>query len=163
MTPAEAAALAPLPAYAPAFEAPAAEGWASGYTNENGARLSLAPKWMLYFNARYDHEVWSGWSGFIQGDVNFKTSYNFFANGDPHTDLPAVAIVNVSTGVHTDNGRLGVTIYCKNLTDRRVPTFRYLASDSTLTSDSLAEKPDYVQGFSPDSFREVGVTLNYRM
>lgn len=136
--------------------------WLEGVSNDSGNQLAQAPKWSLDLSARYDHPVANGWNGFIQGDVSYRTSFNFEPNDDPGTELSNFATVNGSLGVRTTDGRIGITVFARNLTDQRVPTFLYITGASVLLqgpSNSIG----LLQSFSPDSFRQFGVQLDYRM
>lgn len=137
--------------------------WSLGYTDESGDPLQQAPPWSLNFSAHYDHPVWNGWSGFVQADLSYKSAYEFFPNANPLTNEPAFTIVNMSVGAHSNDGRLAVTLFVKNLTDQRVPTFVYQATLGTLLGDIYKNIFDMEQSFSTQSYRQIGVTLDYRM
>lgn len=141
--------------------------WALGQSNAEGNQLNQAPKWTTDLSLRYDMSLWSGWGGFIQGDMNYRTSFNFWPSEDPHTRLPASTIFDLSVGAKTDDDRIALTFFVKNLTDQRIPNFIYIAGEGQLVGDSTgalgAIRPSYVQEFSPDSFRQFGISLDYHL
>lgn len=132
-------------------------------SNDNKNQLTQAPKWSTDLTARYNQPaIWNGWNGFIQGDITYRSSYNFQTNDDPGTRVSGYAIFGASLGALSDDGHIGVTVFGKNLTDQRVPTFIFITGASVLLGDPY-NKIGHVQEFSPDSFRQIGISLDYHM
>lgn len=139
--------------------------WSVGSSNDNGIQLTQAPKWSGDLSGRYEHAVWTGWNGFAQADLSYKSSYAFSDNNDPRTRIPAFTILDLSLGAKSDDGHLGVTFFVKNVTDQRVPTFVSLSGVGVLLGDTVLPpfRATYVQEYSPDSFRQIGISLDYKM
>ena len=125
--------------------------------NASGNQLADAPQWTETVTVRYEHPVWEGWNGFLQGNGYFRSPYNFTQFENPNTEVGASAIFGLSAGVQSDDGRYGASVFVRNLTDKRVPIF------ISAGIGTLLREQDYFQQFGPDSFRTVGVTLDYHM
>ena len=61
-------------------------------------------------------------------------------------------------------GRLGLTIFVKNLSDVRLPVYLYRPSVVASSSDAGLGRPgDYNQQLNADSFRTIGIAVDYHM
>ena len=154
---------------------------AYGGTNINGNQLAQAPEWTEQLTVRYEKPVWGDWQGFIQGDGIFKSSFNFSPFKDPNTQQGATAILGLSIGANSNDGHFGLSLYVRNLTDQRVPVFLFENGVGNLTGPLACGAPalvpgvpfcgdnrpnakgDYSMQLDPDSFRQVGVSLDYHM
>jgi iron complex outermembrane receptor protein len=96
----------------------------------------------------------SGWTGFIQGDGNYTGSYSLTAVHDPHTKMRAYTTFGASAGGRSEDEKYGVTVFVRNLTDKRVPAN---------INVSQIESGSYVHQFNGDSYRTIGISLDYRM
>lgn len=140
----------------------------NGTTDVSGNQLANAPRWTATATARYEHAVSADWVGFLQGDVYSRSSFNFTQTRDPNARIAANAIVGMSVGAQTANGRLSITAFVRNLFDKRVASFVLadpLAGAYTGASGrtDAAMGGNYFQNFGPNSFRTIGLSLNYRM
>ena len=133
-----------------------------GGTNVTGNQLQNAPEWTESVTIRYEEPVWKGWTGFVQGNGYFRSPYNFNFSRDPNTEVGASAIFNASIGAQQEDGHLGFSLYVRNLTDKRIPVFIYIPGFSEAAQIDLA-RGDYEQQFNADSFRTIGLTLDYHM
>jgi len=161
-----------------------------GSTNVSGNQLALAPRWTETATVRYERPVWDGWTGFIQGDGYFKSKYNYNVIEDPNTEIGSTAILGASIGANSDDGHWGFALYVHNLTNQRIPLFMYENGVGNLTGGLACGLPlaalhafgpavaeaffgcgdninpargDYSAQLGPDSFRSVGLTLDYHM
>lgn len=140
----------------------------NGTTDVSGNQLANAPRWTTTATARYEHPVSGDWIGFLQGDVYHRSSFHFSQTRDPQTRVKANAIIGLSIGARSADDRLSLTAFVRNLFDKRVPS--YILADPvanfytgpTGQSDG-ALGGNYWSNFGPNSFRTIGVTLNYRM
>lgn len=141
---------------------------ATNSTDVSGNQLDNAPRWTTSLTARYEHPVSDTWTGFLQGDVYHRSSFYFSQTRDPKLRVGSTAIVGLSIGAHSQDDRLSITAFVRNLFDKRVPS--YILADpvapfyvgSSGVSDA-ALGGNYWRNFGPNSFRTIGVTLNYRM
>ncbi|MFC4595923.1 TonB-dependent receptor [Sphingobium tyrosinilyticum] len=140
----------------------------NGTTDVSGNQLANAPRWTTTATARYEHPVAGNWIGFLQGDVYHRSSFYFSQTNDPNLRVKANAIVGLSIGARSADDRLSLTAFVRNLFDKRVPSFiladpvANFYTGPTGRSDG-ALGGNYWQNFGPNSFRTIGVTLNYRM
>ncbi|MEJ7935809.1 TonB-dependent receptor [Sphingobium sp. AN558] len=147
---------------------PSATPGAPGTTDVSGNPLANAPQWTTTATVRYEHPVAGNWIGFLQGDVYHRSSFYFSQTNDPNLRVKANAIVGLSIGARSSDDRLSLTAFVRNLFDKRVPS--YILADpvanfytgSTGQSDG-ALGGNYWHNFGPNSYRTIGVTLNYRM
>lgn len=137
-------------------------------TDVSGNQLANAPRWSTTSTVRYEQPVLQDWVGFLQGDVYYRTAYYFSQTRDPNTRVGANAIVGLSAGASTSDGRFSVTAFVRNLFDKRVPS--YILADPVATvytgptgMTDAALGGNYWQNFGPNSFRTVGVALSYKM
>lgn len=140
----------------------------NGTTNVSGNSLANAPRWTTSATVRYEHPVSTDWVGFVQGDVYSRSSFRFSQTLDPNTRIAANAILGASLGVQTADNRVSITAFVRNMLDKRVPTFILadpvagLYTGASGRSDA-ALGGNYWSNFGANSFRTIGVALNYRM
>ena len=140
----------------------------NGTTDVSGNPLANAPRWTTSVTVRYEHSVSSTLVGFLQGDVYHRSSFKFSQTLDPQTRVGANAILGLSAGVRTADGKLALTAFVRNLLDKRIPSFILadpaagVYTGSTGKSDA-ALGGNYWQNFGPNSFRTIGLSLSYRM
>jgi iron complex outermembrane recepter protein len=139
-----------------------ATGTPLSLTDVAGNQLAQAPKWTGTFVARYETPISSNWSGFIQGDIYFQSSYNFRTNNDPLTVLKSNQTVGASIGATRDDGGLGVTLFVRNLFDKRIPSALDINPASDLIGDSR-RGGSYDHFLNADSFRSIGLTLSLKI
>ncbi|MFK4792458.1 TonB-dependent receptor [Sphingobium sp. ZW T5_29] len=140
----------------------------NGTTDVSGNQLENAPKWTSTITARYEHPVSSNWVGFLQGDVYHRSAFSFSQTRDPRLRVRANAIAGLSAGVHTADDKLSIAAFVRNLFDKRVPSYIFADPVSAFYVGPTGQSDaalggDYWQSFGPNSFRTVGVSLNYKM
>lgn len=123
-----------------------------------GNTLVGAPKWKLTGFTEYEHAVWGGWQGFVQADVAYTSRINFDAAYSPQNSNAAAAIFGARLGVRSEDQRLGVSIYARNLFDTYRPTIRFATPTASQQRDILS----FSQISGPESRRTVGVSLDAR-
>ena len=139
-----------------------------GTTDVSGNQLSNAPRWTIAVTARYERPLSNTLIGFLQGDVYHRSSFKFGQTLDPKTSIGANAIVGLSAGARTSDGRLSLTAFVRNLFDKRVPSFILADPAAGVYTGSSGQSDaalggNYWQNFGPNSFRTIGLSLNYRM
>ncbi|WP_340317740.1 TonB-dependent receptor [Rhizorhabdus argentea] len=140
----------------------------NGTTDVSGNQLANAPRWTTSITTRYEQPVSADWVGFVQGDIYHRSSFYFTQTKDPQTKIKSNAIVGLSAGVKTADDRLSLTAFVRNLFDKRVrsyiladPVAGFYTGASGRSDAALGG--DYWSNFGPNSFRTIGLTLNYRM
>ncbi len=140
---------------------------ADGSTNVSGNQLAGAPLWTTTATARYQRSISSEWKGFLQGDVYSRSTFNYSATNDPQTRVGASAVFGLSVGADSIDGRYGVSVFVRNLTDKRVPTGLGADPISVVYNKGgvtdAARGGNYFQQFGETSFRMIGVSFKYHM
>jgi iron complex outermembrane receptor protein len=153
--------------YGAGYQVPCAQGQTAAQgciTLPSGAKvddaggnpLIGAPKWKLTGFTEYEHAVWGGWQGFVQADVAYTSKITFDAAYSPQNTNEAAAIFGARLGARTPDGRLGVSVYARNLFDTFRPTIRF----ATPTASSQRDPLSFSQISGPESRRTVGVSLD---
>jgi iron complex outermembrane recepter protein len=133
-----------------------------GLTDVSGNQLAQAPRWTESIAIRYETPISNDWNGFVQGDGYFRSSQNFRTNNDPNTQLGSTSTFGASIGAQRDDGRLGVTVFVRNLFDKRIPSVIGINPASDLIRDSL-RGGSYDHFLNADSYRTVGVTVSLKI
>lgn len=133
----------------------AAEGCdpTTGTQNAAGRRATYSPRWKATFSGQYQRSLSEGLDGFIQADATYTSSTVFTPDDDPLSRVGAFLVLGARVGVRTADGRYGVSIFGRNLTDQRVPLWR---ASLSFGGDPAAR----LQTFGADSFRRIGVSLD---
>lgn len=87
----------------------------------SGNALQATSKWQLTGSLDYREQVFADFTGFIRGDVSYRTKQ--FVDSTNLTVIPARALVNVRTGIDNDTFRL--EFFVDNLFDDNSPTFAF--------------------------------------
>ncbi len=140
----------------------------NGTTDVSGNQLASAPRWTTSFTARYEHGIFGDWRGFLQGDVYHRSGFNFTQTLDPQTRVDGNGIIGLSTGVRTTDDRWALTLFVRNLTDKRIPSFIIADPISGVYTGRTGQSDaalggTYWQNFGPNSFRTIGLSVNFRM
>ena len=83
----------------------------------SGNELAFTPRWSLSGLARYDHDIGSAGSVYLQGSFAFKDDQFFSTENDPIAGQEAYTLVNARIGYESPSGTVGVALFVKNLTD----------------------------------------------
>lgn len=138
-----------------------------GTTDVSGNMLANAPRWSTSITTRYEQDVFNGWKGFAQADVYHRSAFNYSPTKDPRTRIDANAILGASIGVESRDGRYTLSIFGRNLTDRRIPSFILadpLSANYANTGGTDASRGgNYLQQLNDASYRQIGVSLGLRM
>jgi iron complex outermembrane receptor protein len=134
----------------------------NGTTDVSGNQLENASKWTATLTPRYEHPAFDQWNAFVQGDVYYRSSYYFTQTRDPEMRIGGYSTFGVSVGAETSDGKINVTAFVRNLSDKRIPSLIFADPLSAAYGDA-AKGGNYWQNFSTSSFRTFGLSLNYRM
>ena len=136
----------------------------AGDYSANGDPLDQAPLWTEAITARYEQPVWSGWDGFIQGDAHIQSGFNFTISTNPNTRLDGTSVFGLATGAESEDGHVVLTLFVRNLFDKRIPSVINTTIANGFTADVYGTGTgDWGQQFSENAFRTVGLSLDYRM
>lgn len=90
-------------------------------TDATGNRVPLAPKWTINAAVGYDMPLPNQGKWRSRLEYNYK-SERYGADGstnDPADLLPGYSLINARTGYEAPDGRYGIYLWAKNLTDER--------------------------------------------
>jgi iron complex outermembrane receptor protein len=83
-----------------------------------GEQFPDTPKWQLNADAQYDFPITDAWSGYIGGDISYRTS-SFAAFGDNAQFLiNGYALLGLRAGVESDDGHWRVELWGQNVTNQ---------------------------------------------
>jgi iron complex outermembrane receptor protein len=121
-----------------------------------GNRLVGAPKWKLTGFGEYSHDFGGELEGFVQADLTYTSRINFDAAYSPQNSNAAATIVGGRIGLRTQDQRLGVSIFARNLLDTYRPVVRF----ATPTARQQLDPVSFSQISGPESRRTIGVSLD---
>lgn len=121
-----------------------------------GNQLVAAPKWKTTLNGTYTHALNAKLDGFVSADGVYTSRIYFDQAYDPTDTAGSHIVLGAKIGVRSHDGRWGVYVYGRNLTDERVPQFRFVTPIGT----TLGDTNTYSQTFGADSFRTIGVSFD---
>jgi iron complex outermembrane receptor protein len=131
----------------------------NGASDATGNRLENAPRWSASTSATYEHALSPGLNGSIRADYYFRSMVHFSADGDPGTLGPAYGIFGLSMGISPPSASWRVSVFARNLLDKRFITFSALSPGLSFSKDA-AMGGDYLNSYGVDSFRTIGVSLD---
>ena len=86
--------------------------------NFAGSVMPYTPKWNLAATTSYEHPLTDQWTGFVAAQLSF-TSDETAAMGSPALyDMPEYSLLNVQAGIKTQDDRLSIYLWGKNVTNR---------------------------------------------
>lgn len=133
-------------------------GTTAKVSDASGNQLVAAPKWKATLNGTYTHALNATLDGFVSADGVYTSRIYFDQAYDPTDTTGSHLLLGAKVGVRSHDGRWGVYVYGRNLTDERVPQFRF----ATPLGATLGDHNTYSQTFGADAFRTVGVSFDAR-
>lgn len=137
----------------PCIAPPASPNSPDGVFNAAGKSLAGVPTWTLGSTLSYQRDFESGLQFFSQANWNWQSDVNYAANGDPGAVQKSFSLIGGRIGVRDKDDRWAVSVYGTNLLDER------WAAQITASPVTALNPGGYVQYFSPDSIRRVGISL----
>ncbi|MCZ8370533.1 MAG: TonB-dependent receptor [Porphyrobacter sp.] len=123
-----------------------------------GNRLVGAPRWKATLSAEYTTALSESLNGFVQGDIVYRSGTFSNAANDAILSTEGAAIFGGRIGVRTDDDRLGVSIFARNIFDTFRPTARFATPTAAQQLDPLS----FSQFAGPESHRVIGLSLDSR-
>jgi outer membrane receptor protein involved in Fe transport len=100
--------------------------------NIGGNSFPNTPKWQATADVEYDHPIANDWSGFIGGDVTYRSSTLSFFGGNQDFVLPEYTLLDLRGGFEREDGKLRVEFWGHNVTDQFYPTFAARVTDTII-------------------------------
>lgn len=125
---------------------------ANGTFNARGLRTPAAAKLTTSAEMTYEFPVGQDLSVSISGNWYHRSSFNFRISHNPKTRLGSTDLFGASLGLNVGE-RYRFSLFCKNCTDKRVPTFIY-----EYPLDALQRVNSTIQVFGFNSVRTIGLT-----
>jgi iron complex outermembrane receptor protein len=130
----------------------------SGFTFDNvnvgGQRLLYSPKGKATLSAEYGWNLPGDYELRLGGDVVYKTAVRYCNTLDANCSFNAHAISNLRLAVRTPDDKWGVTMFGRNLGDKRVPNAILYPLPGKGAGSGFA------YSLGENSFRVVGLTLD---
>ncbi|WP_181242845.1 TonB-dependent receptor [Caulobacter vibrioides] len=138
----------------PCSAPPASPTSLDGFFNAKGLSLAGVPDWVYGVSAVYERSLGPDLRGFFQANWNWQSDINYSISGDPGTIQKAYGLLGGRIGVSAPDKAWSVALYASNLLDKRY------AAQITPSPVTALNPGGYVQYFSPDSVRRVGISLD---
>lgn len=131
-------------------------------TDASGNRLAYAPRWTGTLSADYERSLTSNLDWLFEVNGYYRSNANFSPAGDPRTRIGGYATVGATLGIQTTDGRWRLSVFGRNLADKRIPSLIIEDPLDGFYGDAK-KRGDYWQQFDANSFRACGVSISYRM
>ena len=138
----------------PCSAPPASPTSLDGFFNAKGLSIAGVPEWVYGASLVYDRPLTKDLRGFFQANWNWQSDINYAISGDPGTIQKAYGLLGGRLGVSAPDKAWSLALYASNLLDKRY------AAQITPSPVTALNPGGYVQYFSPDSVRRVGVSLD---
>ncbi|MET0339113.1 MAG: TonB-dependent receptor [Caulobacter sp.] len=125
-----------------------------GFFNAAGLPLAGVPEWVYGATLAYERALTPNLRGFFQANWNWQSDVNYAPNNDPGTLQKAYGLLGGRVGVSAPNQAWSLAAYATNLLDKRY------AAQITPSPVTALNPGGYLQYFSPDSVRRVGISLD---
>lgn len=121
-----------------------------------GNRLAGSPQWKATGSGEYTTRIVDGIAGFVQADVSYTSRISFSAANSPLNSNASAAIFGGRIGIRTDDDRIGISVFARNLFD----TYRAVVRIETPTGTSQGDPQSFSQISGPESRRVIGLSLD---
>lgn len=128
-----------------------------GFFNAAGLRLAAAPRFSYNVVADYQRLIGSDLRASVQFNFTGQSDVNYSANGDPGTIQKAFGLLGGNVGIGAADSRWRVGVFAINLLDKRWAAQKNPSPTTTLNPGG------YLQYYSPDAVRTIGLTLDFRL
>jgi len=136
-----------------------AAGVTTSTTDAGGHPLIGAPKVKVTLSGTYTHSLSSALDGFVTADALYTSRVHFDPAYDPDDSSGSHVILGAKAGVRSHDGRWGVSLYVRNLTNEFVPEFRFVTPSGVI----LGDRNTYSQTFGANTFRTLGVSFDLKL
>jgi iron complex outermembrane receptor protein len=129
-----------------------------------GLTLPVSPKFTSSVQATYEFQTDGETRPFIEGNWYHRSTIHYAINAAPGTFVGPVDIFGASIGARIGTS-VRVSLFCKNCTNRIIPTAIGVDSGDANARDSRGRatpKLSYAQQFGLDSVRTIGLNLGFR-
>ena len=86
--------------------------------NFAGSVMPYTPKWNLTASTGYEHSLTDQWSGFVGAQISFTGDMTAALGSPPLYNMPEYTLLNVQAGVKSQDDRLRVYLWGRNVTNR---------------------------------------------
>ena len=120
-----------------------AQGCVGGAQDLSGHPLPDSPKFKFNGSAEQVFPM-TAFDALIGGDMSYRSSAIFQADGNPQANQPGFALINLHVGVRSKDQRISATLFVNNLTDHF-----YLTNAEDFFSGAFGFGPPGPTGFGP--------------
>jgi iron complex outermembrane receptor protein len=86
--------------------------------NFAGSIMPYTPKWNLTASTGYEHSLTDQWSGFVGAQLSFMGDMTAALGSPPLYNMPEYTLLNLQAGIKTQDDRLRVFLWGRNVTNR---------------------------------------------
>jgi len=121
-------------------------------TDIGGKQLKNVPEWKFVLSADYTYSLTDTLLAYFAADGVYKTKVQMYEPiSTQETIFPAFWDLGAQIGIRSANNTWGVNLWGRNLLDKHEPHFMVFESDGEISAI-----------YGNQSFRQVGITLDYR-
>lgn len=130
------------------------------YDDADGNRLPFSPKWKANLGAEFHTDISQSAEAFLSTDLTYTSRINFSSAYDPLASTGSRAVVGARAGVRSVEGNWGVSVWARNLFDNQAPVF--MLANPIVGASGRVDPQSYLQIFGNESFRTVGLSVDFR-
>ena len=131
-------------------------------TDIGDTQLANSPRYKFTLSGEYEHEFGNSLAGFLAVDTVWKSRIRYEANSVADTTFRAHWLVGGRVGLRTQDKRYSVSVFVRNLFDVHEPSLMQSSFPYTSTSPTGASEANIGAIYGPQSFRNVGISLDAR-
>lgn len=137
----------------------AAQGCAANNTfDASGRQFTTVPKWKATVSGELKAPVATDLEGYLQSDLVYTSRISYVASPDPEAVVGDRFLLGGRIGVRTGDGRVGFSIFARNLLNQVVPTNIL----QTPLAPQLGAVNSHIQFYGPESFRSFGGAIDIK-
>ncbi|HEY1709546.1 MAG TPA: TonB-dependent receptor [Rhizomicrobium sp.] len=125
------------------------------------SQLPFAPRWKATIAGEYHQNLSTDLDGFVQSDLAYSGTYPYgSAPGFPGS--PPRYLLGVRMGIRANDSGWAAAVFCRNCFDKRYPISAAPDGFASLDGGVVGSQASTYQFLTIDSYRIVGVTLDFK-
>jgi iron complex outermembrane receptor protein len=129
-------------------------------TDIGGTQLANSPRYKFTLSGEYEQEFGDTLAGFLAVDTVWKSRVRYEANSVADTTFRAHWMVGGRVGLRTQDQRYSVSVFVRNLFNVHEPSLMQSDFPYTSTSPTGVAEGNIGAIYGPQSFRNVGISLD---
>lgn len=129
-------------------------------TDIGGTQLANSPRYKFTLSGEYEQDFGDTLAGFLAVDTVWKSRVRYEANSVADTTFRAHWMVGGRVGLRTQDQRYSVALFVRNLFNVHEPSLMQSDFPYTSTTTAGASEGNIGAIYGPQSFRNVGISLD---